>query len=130
MSSETGVSSAIGNGGVFASFNSRISSRQDLDFAGVELGVDGVGAAQFHGPQHGDDVLGSQSLGDGHHRRVVRHEHLRHAVAIADVEEQQAAQIAHAMDPAEEHGLRPTCGGRSAPQVCVRESVPSWSAIY
>ena len=102
--------------------------RQHLDFTGVELRVDGVGAAQLHGPQHGDDELGSQLLGDGHHGRVVRHQHLRNAVAIADVEEQQAAEIANPMDPAEEDDLRAdvgrteraagVCAGEGAELVC------------
>ena len=48
----TGPSSAIENGGRLASFSRRISRRDDLDLAGLELRVDGVVAAPFDGAEH------------------------------------------------------------------------------
>ena len=124
------MSSAIGNGGVFASLRIVELADDDFDFAGRELRVDGVrrtGAARV--PSTPIDELGSKPLGLGHQRLVVLVEDdLRDAVAVAHVDEQQAAQIAHAMHPAEQHHVRADVVGRSAPQVCVRVSSPSCSA--
>jgi hypothetical protein len=122
------VSSATGNGRRLRLVQQPDLLREHLDFTSVELRVDGVGAAQLDGPHHGDDELGPEPLGDGHHGRVVRHQHLCDAVAIADVEEQQAAEIANPMDPAEEDHLRAdvgcpecaagVCAGERAELVC------------
>ena len=40
--------------------------------------------------------------------------------AVADVDEGDAAEIAHAVHPAEQHDVAPTSSARSAPQVWVR----------
>ena len=88
----------------------------DLDLAGIELRVHRVGVATAHRAADGDDVLGAQLLGGRHQRAVVRHHHLREPVPIAHVEEQEAAEIADAMDPAEQDGVgvrrRPDAGRR------------------
>ena len=77
----------------------------DLDFPGVELRVYGVRVAPTHRSQDGDDEFRPQLLGIGHQRAVVGDHHLRHAMAVAHVEEQQAAKVAHAMDPAKQHDV-------------------------
>ena len=129
-SSETGASSAIWNGGVFASFSSADLARQDLDLAGRELRVDGLGRAALHHARDADDELGAQPLGDGHQRVVFADDDLRDAGAIADVDEDHAAEVADAVHPAEQRRRSaPTSSGRSAPQVWVRVRSPSCSAI-
>ena len=41
----------------------------------------------------------------GQQRLVVAHHHLRDAAAIADIEEDQRAEIAHPVHPSEQHDL-------------------------
>ena len=55
-------SSAIGNGGVFASFSSADLARRDLDLAGLDLRVHRLGRARSTVPEHRDDVLRPQPL--------------------------------------------------------------------
>src|SRR4029079_17286391 len=76
----------------------------DLDLAGLQLRVDGFLRARFDAADHADDELGAQPLGLGLERFAV-HDHLRDAVAVAHVEEQHAAEIAHAVHPAKEHDV-------------------------
>ena len=79
--------------------------RDDFHFAGIELRVHRVGVTPPHRPQHRDDVLGAEPFGVGHQRAVVGDHHLRDTVTVAHVEEQQAAEIADAMDPPQEHDV-------------------------
>ena len=72
----------------------------DLHFAGGQLRVDGVGRAGTHLAGDTHDVLGPQPLRRPE-QRVVDHD-LREAAAITDIDEQHAAQIAHAMHPAKQ----------------------------
>ena len=62
-------------------------------------------------PMHGDDELRADALDALEQRLVAFDDHLRQAVAIADVEEQQRAQIADAMHPSEQHGILPDVAG-------------------
>ena len=78
----------------------------DFDLAGRELRVDRVGGAPPHPPADADDELRAQALGLGHQRLVVLVEDdLRDAGAIADVDEQQSAQVADAVHPPEQHDV-------------------------
>ena len=75
----------------------------DFDLAGRQLRIDGLRRAAPHLAHDADDELGPQPLGLGHQRLVVLVEDdLRDAGAVADVDEQQPAQIAHAMHPAQQ----------------------------
>src|SRR6185295_12525369 len=80
----------------------------DLDLARGNLLVDGVAVALADLPLHGDDGLAAQL------RRLVVHfldpvgaeEDLRLAVAVAQVDEDQLAEVAPHVDPAvQDHGL-------------------------
>ena len=78
-----------------------------LDFAGRQLRIHRLGRSAAHRAADADDELGSQALGLGHQRLVVLVEDdLRDAGAVADVDEQQPAEVAHAMHPAEQHDVR------------------------
>src|SRR5438876_5058675 len=64
-----------------------------------ELGVHGRGRAGHHRPGHRDDALEAEPLGSLEVRaRAVEHA-LSQAVVVAEVDEQEAAVVAFAMDP-------------------------------
>ena len=104
----------------------RIAGGEHLDLRGGQLdlsrGLAGVGhvrGAQAHRARHRDAVLVAQPG-----RRVVRllrrglvHHHLRHAVAVAQVEKADAAVVAPGVDPAAQHHARSGVGG---PQLAAR----------
>jgi hypothetical protein len=76
----------------------------DLDLAGLELGIGRLGRAAPHAAGDADHVLRAQPLGLRHLRRVVVVEDdLRDARAVAHVHEQQAAEVAYPVDPAKQH---------------------------
>ena len=60
---------------------------------------------------NGDDELGAQPLGPLEQRLVAFDDHLGDAVAIADVDEQQRAEVADAVHPAEQDDVRADVGG-------------------
>ena len=72
---------------------------------------------------------GAQPLGVGQQRVVLAHDDLRHAVAIADVDEDARAEIADAMHPAEQHDIladvlrRQLAGGVRASEFSKRANV-------
>jgi hypothetical protein len=76
----------------------------DLDLAGFHLWVDDVGSAKADLTDGGDDVLGADVLGFGMAlgRDFFVEDNLRDAVAVAQVEEDEVAVIAAAVDPAHE----------------------------
>ena len=71
-------------------------------FAGGQVGVNGVGGALFDEAGDADDVFGAQVFGAGMGPReaLAAKDELRGAFAIAQVNEDDAAQVAAAMDPA------------------------------
>ena len=85
----------------------------DLDLAGRDVLVDGAGVAQLHVAHDGDDELRAQrfgllvKLGAG----VGGDHHLGDAAAVAQVDEDQVAEVATAIDPAHEHNVRTGIGG-------------------
>ena len=69
------------------------------------------GRAALDLAEHGDDELRSDALDALEQRLVAFDDDLRQAVAIADVEEQQRAEIADAMHPSKQHGILPDVAG-------------------
>ena len=76
----------------------------DFDLTGVELVVDGLGRSRRDLPEDGDHHLGLELLGLAE-QRLGLGDDLRHAVAVADVEKDHRAHVAHAVHPAEEDDL-------------------------
>ena len=100
------MSSATGNGGVFASFSTSSCRTTTSTSPVASFGLTVSARAPPHAPAHADHELRAQALGLGHQRLVVLVEdHLRDAGAIADVDEQQAAQVADAVHPSEQHDV-------------------------
>ena len=79
--------------------------RADLDFPGRQVLVHGLGRPALDLADHGDDEFRADALDALEQRLVAFDDHLRQAVTIADVEEQQRAQVADAMHPAEQHRI-------------------------
>ncbi len=73
-----------------------------LHFAGFERGIHGFGRACGNAAFDSDDVLGAQRFGLGVEFRAAIgvEDNLRNAVAVAQMNEDDAAQIAAAMHPA------------------------------
>ena len=79
-----------------------------FNFAGGQVRVDGVGGALFDEAGDADDVFGAQVFGAGMGlgEALAAEDELRRTFAIAQVDEDDAAQIAAAMDPAhQQHAL-------------------------
>ena len=77
-------------------------ARQHFDLAGGEFGIDRLRRAAFDEPAHADHKLRPKPLGLRQQLLVVADDDLRDAFAIADIDEEHAAEIAHAVHPAEE----------------------------
>ena len=107
------ASSAGEKGGVLASLSSSSSSATIFDFAGGHVGVVEACAAAADVAFDGDDVLGAGGVG-----LVVRagqtffvDDDLGDAGAVAEVEEDEAAVVAAAVDPAHEDDVLPRVFG-------------------
>ena len=113
--SSTGVSSSIGKGGVSLAARRSQRAHVDLDLAGGEVRVDVLGRALDDLALGGDDVLGAQVLGDG--ERVAGglrvDDELHEPRAVAQVDEDQPAVVAAAMDPAGDADLGADSARRS-----------------
>jgi hypothetical protein len=75
-------------------------SREDLDLAGREVGI--VGALR-PGPALAGDLdhpFRAQPFGNGEGRRIGVHHDLGYAVMVSQIDEFQAAMVAHPVDPA------------------------------
>ena len=106
-----------------------LGRRQHLDLAGEHLHLAGRQLRVDACPSGRSRTLPSTRIthsertvsADLEGRAVGVGHHLRQAVVVAQVDEQQAAVVAHAMHPARQpHGTAPTSPLRSAPQVCER----------
>src|SRR5208282_5999570 len=74
---------------------------EDLDLAAGRLGVDGALGSRPHEPGRGNDEFMTQLFGDGKGRGAVGIAHdLHQAFAVAQIDEDDAAVVASAMDPA------------------------------
>ena len=82
--------------------------RQDahLDLAGRQVGVDGRAFAQDDFAIHLDHALGAQALNDLEARRFGVQHQLGQAIVVAQVNKQQAAVVALAVDPARQTNIR------------------------
>jgi hypothetical protein len=78
-----------------------------FDFAGGDGRVDGVLGARIDHAFDSNNVFGAEKVGLGVDGRVaIRAEYdLRNAFAVAQVEEEHAAKVAAAVDPAHEDNL-------------------------
>ena len=72
----------------------------DLDRAGGEIGIGRFRAARHHGAGHGDDGFGPQGVEQRQRRALRLGDDLGDAVMIAQIDEQHAAVITLAVDPA------------------------------
>jgi hypothetical protein len=97
----------------------------DLDFAGGHFGIDGVGGAQAHLADSGNDVLGANlfafqvAVGG---ELLVEHD-LDDAGAVTEIEKDEVAVVAAAIDPAHEDDLLTgVCGAEIATHVGAFES--------
>ena len=101
----------------------------DLDFAGGHFGIDGVLVAQADLADRGDNVLGAHLLALGvavGGQLLVEHD-LADAGAVAQVEEDEVAVVAAAVDPAHDDHLLTGVGGAqfAADDASVRDCLES-----
>ncbi len=73
---------------------------ENLDLAGRQIGVGGLGHARLDLAVDADHPFAAHGLGDLEGRRIRIGDDLGQAVVVAQVDEQQAAMVAHAMHPA------------------------------
>ena len=76
--------------------------RLDLDLAGGQVGVDGLGVAQLDLARHGDDAFEVRLLHEAEEAAARVHDDLGDAVVVAQVHEEDAAVVAQAEHPAGE----------------------------
>ncbi len=92
----------------------------EFDFAGGDIFVDGVGVAQLDGADDGDDELVAEGFGllvDGG-GVLAAEDDLGDAGAVADIDEDDGAEVAAAVDPSHEDGFLTSVGrAQSAAQV-------------
>src|SRR5580700_2133221 len=79
----------------------------EFDFAGGDVLVDGVRVAKLDRADGGDDELVAELLGFFVNGGIVltAEDDLRHAGAVTDIDEDDGAEIAAAVDPSHEDGL-------------------------
>ena len=102
---------AIGNGGAFASLSSRISRASTSISPVFIFGFTASAARGTTVPMHRDDELRAQALGFVDERVVLAGDDLRHAVPVAEVDEDERAEVAHPMHPAEQNDILADVGG-------------------
>ncbi len=84
----------------------------EFDFSGGNVGIDGVRVALFHGSDRCDDEFVAQGLGflvNGGVQFVVEDD-LRDAGAVAEVDKDNLAEVAAAVDPSHEHNFFASIG--------------------
>ena len=101
-SSSTSSPSSIANGGVGDSASRSALDDRELDLARGDLRVDRALLAAHDLALDADHVLGAQRAGQRVRlgRRLGVEDELEHAAAVAQVDEDQAAEVAAARDPA------------------------------
>ena len=73
---------------------------KNLDLAGRQVGVDRLGGSRLDRTVDAHDPLAAQGLGGLEGRGIRIGDNLGHAIVVAQVDEEQAAMVADAMDPA------------------------------
>ncbi len=86
--------------------------RTNLDRAGADFRVHGLGRARLDVPEDRDHILGPESSGARDERLVVADDDLRHAVTVANIDEQERAEIPKTVHPAEQHDVLADVGCR------------------
>ena len=87
----------------------------DFDLACGQVGIDGVCTTGDNFAIHPDDALGAQALDDGEAGGVRGQDQLGQAIVVAQVDENETAVVALAMDPAREaDGLTGVGGPKGA----------------
>ena len=89
----------------------------NLDFAGGNGGIDGIGGTQLDQALDGDHVFGGEQFGLGVNLggRVGVENDLGDPIAVAEVDEVDAAQIAPAVHPAHQKRAFTRVGGAEFP---------------
>ena len=106
------ASSAGEKGGVLAFVEQKQFAGNHFDLAGRHVGIFQARAAAADAPLHGDDVLRPRGVGLGVGGcDLLIDDHLRDAGAVAQVEEDEAAVVAAAVDPAHQHDVLPRVFG-------------------
>ena len=102
----------------------------DLDLAGLHFGIDGVLRAQAHFAHGGDHVLGANLLAlcVAFGRELFIQNNLTDAGAVSQVEEDEVAVVAAAVDPAHQHHLPAGVGGAQRAAEWVRSRFPKKSS--
>ena len=101
--------------------------RENLDLAGRQVRVDGLGRAVAHGAVDADAPFGAHALGRREGRRIRVGDDLREAVMVAQVDEEQPAMVAHAVHPARQADRRRRHPRRAALRRCGFDS-DAWPA--
>ncbi len=80
-----------------------------LDFAGRDVLIDGIGIALLDIADDGDNIFIAQRRSLFMRRRIqfAVHHHLGHTGTVTQVNKNDAAEIASAVDPSHEHGFFP-----------------------
>ena len=95
----------------FGGFGQDFHARDpQFDLAGRQVGVHDRGLAGHHLTVHADDALGAQTFDGLEARRLGVQHQLRQAVVVAQVDEQKAAVVALAVDPAGQADIRTGIG--------------------
>ena len=91
----------MGNGGVRDSLSIQSFFRDQVDLAGRQFGIDGLGRTPDDRALHGHDVFAAQQFRAGVHLLIhfTVEDNLRDPRTVAQVDKNQAAQITAAMHP-------------------------------
>ena len=124
---------SISNGGVSASERSSGVGHPDLDLAGGQLVVDGLRRALDDRPAGAEHVLGAQLVAELERlaRLVGIEDELDEPGAVAEVDEDEAAVVAAAVDPARDAdlGVDPVRQDLPAPGVAVAVRPQRWEPV-
>ena len=98
----------------------------NLDLAGRDLGVDQAVIAQLHHAIDADHPFRAHFFQRLERRAVAIAQHLRHAVMVAQVDEQHAPVVAHPVDPPGKANVLPCIGGAQIGAGMAAKGVHRW----